>query len=588
MEVSENPSKKIKQICRICFIESINLTPVFSNHKVEKKYPGLIEKIRECGGIQLREERGIPFLICDNCIENAKIAYKFRLQCQHSETRLQLFHEELIQRSIQITREKKKLTETTDSISGSEASKLVIDEDLSLSDDAKSIDRIDTKNDKVDGDDLNSKKEKETDVFRSLEALAHHSFNDHGEKYKCFWCPETFDTLGLMKIHKKIHDRRSRSRKISDNGHDDSNVSVNEEIIQKSKFESRIEKTADGDHKEDGKNNPPASDAKIIGKKESRSWIEDDIKQDNDTETIKTKGEKRLKFKSRIGKTTNGDHKEDGKNNPPASGAKIIGKKEYRSWIEDDRDDDIKQDNDTETIKTKGEKRLKFKSRIEKTTDGDHKEDGKNNPPASDAKIIGKKESRSWIEDDRDDDVRQDDDAETFKTKREKRLKFKSRIEKTTDGDHKDDGKNNLPASDAKIIGKKESRSWSEDDRDDDVRQDNDTEIIKMKGEKRLKICHSKKWIQNFILHKCDICQSTFETEKRLNTHKRSHIAKNICNLCNRAFTSENWLQRHKQSDHSSNKTDVDESRVCFFCNKVFASSSRRFIHEKKIHWEIR
>lgn len=102
MEVSENLSKKINKICRICFIESSNLTPIFSNNKVEKKYPGLIQKIRECGGIQLREETGIPFLICNNCIENAKIAYKFRLQCQHSETRLQLFHEELIQRRIQV------------------------------------------------------------------------------------------------------------------------------------------------------------------------------------------------------------------------------------------------------------------------------------------------------------------------------------------------------------------------------------------------------------------------------------------------------------------------------------------------------
>lgn len=321
------------------------------------------------------------------------------------------------------------MTETAGSISGSEASRLVIDEDFasSLSDDAKSIERINTKNDKVDGDDLNLKKRKETDdkdekievcngnkrkynrkiiechqchkVFKSLEALAYHSFNDHGEKYKCFWCPETFDTMGLMKIHKKIHDRRSRGRKINNNVYDDINVPVNEDMIQKSTFKSRIEKNNNDDDKVNDKNNAPASVAKIIEKKESRSRIEDDR---------------------------------------------------------------------------------------------------------------------------------------------------------------------------------------------DDVRHDDGTEAIKTKEEKRLKFCRSKKWIRNFILHKCDICKSTFETKQKLNRHKRNHISKNICNLCNCAFTTESRLYMHQQSDHSSNKTDVDESRVCFFCNKVFASSKRRFIHEKKIHWEIR
>ncbi|CAG5082799.1 Protein of unknown function [Cotesia congregata] len=98
------------KICRICLKESNNLSPLFSNDQEQPKYPGLAEKIRECGDIKLCEGKEyfgvciLPSMICDTCIENAKISYKFRLQCQYSAKKLQLYYEELIQNNLEMIR----------------------------------------------------------------------------------------------------------------------------------------------------------------------------------------------------------------------------------------------------------------------------------------------------------------------------------------------------------------------------------------------------------------------------------------------------------------------------------------------------
>lgn len=105
MEESLDFLRKLHKTCRICFEESDNLSAIFENDKETPKYPGLVKKIRECCDVELSEdisEIGIPSLICDNCIENAKISYKFRLQCRHSESTLQLYHEELIQSNLEV------------------------------------------------------------------------------------------------------------------------------------------------------------------------------------------------------------------------------------------------------------------------------------------------------------------------------------------------------------------------------------------------------------------------------------------------------------------------------------------------------
>ncbi|XP_057333983.1 uncharacterized protein LOC130673090 [Microplitis mediator] len=108
MEESLDFLRKLHKTCRICFEESDNLSPIFENNNETPKYPGLVKKIRECCDVELSEgisELSIPSFICDNCIENAKISYKFRLQCRHSETTLQLYHEELIQSNLEILQE---------------------------------------------------------------------------------------------------------------------------------------------------------------------------------------------------------------------------------------------------------------------------------------------------------------------------------------------------------------------------------------------------------------------------------------------------------------------------------------------------
>ncbi|XP_044587643.1 uncharacterized protein LOC123267169 [Cotesia glomerata] len=98
------------KICRICLKESNNLSPLFPNDQEQPKYPGLAEKIRECGDIKLCEGKEyfgvciLPSMICDTCIENTKISYKFRLQCQYSAKKLQLYYEELIQNNLEMIR----------------------------------------------------------------------------------------------------------------------------------------------------------------------------------------------------------------------------------------------------------------------------------------------------------------------------------------------------------------------------------------------------------------------------------------------------------------------------------------------------
>ncbi|CAD6207547.1 GSCOCG00010220001-RA-CDS [Cotesia congregata] len=291
---------KINKVCRICLTETNDLILLLINQE-KTEYPGILEKIQECGGVQLSEEYGTPIFICNNCIDNTKIAYKFRLQCQYSETKLRLLHEKFIQQRIQVSHHQQNLTETSNSSTGSQnSSKLIIDEVISTSEDGNCLDvplqtdEVKKENKKVDdGSSISDQFERSdagsisenkcvkrkynrkkiqcqrcSEIFISQETLAHHLFNNHGEKYKCLWCPETFDTLKLMKSHKVTHDLRDRRRRRSYSRCSNESANGATITVNKKKFRSLHEDNYDHqlciDNNNDDKSNSSTNTVNFV------------------------------------------------------------------------------------------------------------------------------------------------------------------------------------------------------------------------------------------------------------------------------------------------------------------------------------
>ncbi|XP_045457124.1 zinc finger protein 39-like [Melitaea cinxia] len=78
------------EICRVCLSHGINMNYLFkyNNNKV-------IDKIEFCSGVQLKEEKGLPNLICKNCLNKLSIAYKFKTMCIVSE---EVLHQIILKR----------------------------------------------------------------------------------------------------------------------------------------------------------------------------------------------------------------------------------------------------------------------------------------------------------------------------------------------------------------------------------------------------------------------------------------------------------------------------------------------------------
>ena len=78
------------RVCRICLMDSRNLSPIFCpDHEIDD-FSGLSQKIQVCGSIEVHENDGFPSLICDVCVYKATVAHEFRQQCQQSDSRLRL------------------------------------------------------------------------------------------------------------------------------------------------------------------------------------------------------------------------------------------------------------------------------------------------------------------------------------------------------------------------------------------------------------------------------------------------------------------------------------------------------------------
>lgn len=80
----------LNEICRVCLSHDINMDYLF-NYNNDK----VIDRIEFCSGVQLKEEKGLPNLICKNCLNKLAIAHKFKTMCILSE---EVLHQILLKR----------------------------------------------------------------------------------------------------------------------------------------------------------------------------------------------------------------------------------------------------------------------------------------------------------------------------------------------------------------------------------------------------------------------------------------------------------------------------------------------------------
>ncbi|KAG8038369.1 hypothetical protein G9C98_006696 [Cotesia typhae] len=197
---------------------------------------------------------------------------------------------------MQVSHPQQNLTESSNSPTGSQnSSKLIIDEVISTSKDGNCLDApSQTANKKAEVGSISENKcvkrkynrkkiqcQRCSKIFISQETLAHHLFNNHGEKYKCLWCTETFDTLKLMKSHKVIHDLRERRRQQSYSRCSNESANGTEITINKKKFRSLYED--DYDHQfcinnnNDDKSNSSTNTANFVENGDYQEFNKKDI-----------------------------------------------------------------------------------------------------------------------------------------------------------------------------------------------------------------------------------------------------------------------------------------------------------------------
>ncbi|KAJ8703960.1 hypothetical protein PYW07_013254 [Mythimna separata] len=62
--------------CRVCMAQSLNMSCIFDAER-----ENIIEEIQFCTGITIKQESGLPSQICEICLNNLSVAYKFKTSC---------------------------------------------------------------------------------------------------------------------------------------------------------------------------------------------------------------------------------------------------------------------------------------------------------------------------------------------------------------------------------------------------------------------------------------------------------------------------------------------------------------------------
>uniref|UniRef100_A0A2A4J4I0 ZAD domain-containing protein n=1 Tax=Heliothis virescens TaxID=7102 RepID=A0A2A4J4I0_HELVI len=62
--------------CRVCMAQNLNMTSIFEAEK-----ENIVDEIQFCTGITITQEAGLPTKICETCLTNLSVAFKFKTSC---------------------------------------------------------------------------------------------------------------------------------------------------------------------------------------------------------------------------------------------------------------------------------------------------------------------------------------------------------------------------------------------------------------------------------------------------------------------------------------------------------------------------
>jgi phage anti-repressor protein len=136
------------------------------------------------------------------------------------------------------------------------------------------------------------------------------------------------------------------------------------------------------------------------------------------------------------------------------------------------------------------------------------------------------------------------------------------------------DEKDHLEESVESIYDEKNEESDTDDKEDsDDAKEDEEPEQ------------EYKQDLSTAVLHKCDLCNSSYKNHGKLVNHrKKVHNIEDttdytICPLCKKKFTNKGKMTRHIRSVHEkSTQVKCDE------CNSIFADKANLKAHIKQVH----
>ncbi|NXK38744.1 ZN438 protein, partial [Piprites chloris] len=85
-------------------------------------------------------------------------------------------------------------------------------------------------------------------------------------------------------------------------------------------------------------------------------------------------------------------------------------------------------------------------------------------------------------------------------------------------------------------------------------------------------------------LHRCPVCNHTFQFKCHLQDHMKSHTKKRpySCRICRKAYIYAGWLSTHMKLHHSEGKPK--KLVCCEFCAKVFGHAKVYFGHLREVH----
>lgn len=120
MSDDDSINLNLSEICRLCLTHEERMLPIFDN-KAGVQAPPLPVKIMTCASVKVVAGDGLPELICHQCAVHVDSWYRFKKQCQKSDSTLRRYisrqqldsendgEEETIRRGLRTRRKQKTL-----------------------------------------------------------------------------------------------------------------------------------------------------------------------------------------------------------------------------------------------------------------------------------------------------------------------------------------------------------------------------------------------------------------------------------------------------------------------------------------------